>query len=41
MKLKSAPLEMPFPTKSFLAKVKMFIFRPKTMDYIVRCFDQM
>ena len=24
---------MPFPVKSFFAKVKIFIFRPKTMDY--------
>ena len=29
----SAPLEMLFLMKSFVAKVKDFIFRPKTMDY--------
>ena len=36
MKLKFAllsPLEMPFHMASFLAKVKIFIFWPKTMDY--------
>ena len=30
---RSAPLEMPFTMKSFPAKVKIFIFRSKTMDY--------
>ena len=29
----SVPLEMPFDMVSFLAKVKIFIFWPKTMDY--------
>ena len=29
----SASLEMPFQMKSFLAIVKILIFRPKTMDY--------
>ena len=29
----SAPLEMPFPMQSFFVIVKIFIFRPKTMDY--------
>ena len=29
----SAPLEMLFPLVSLLAKVKIFRFRPKTMDY--------
>ena len=29
----SVPLEMPFHMVSFLAKVKFFRFRPKTMDY--------
>ena len=29
----SAPLEMLFPIVSLLAKVKMFRFWPKTMDY--------
>ena len=36
MKLKlaySAPLQMCFPMISFFAEVKIFIFRPKTMDY--------
>ena len=36
MKLKIeqfAPLEMPFQIKSLFAKVKIFIFWPKTMDY--------
>ena len=36
MKLKlrhSAPLEMPLPMESYLAKMKIFILRPKTMDY--------
>ena len=32
-KLKFAALQIPFPMQSFLAKVKFFIFRPKTMDY--------
>ena len=31
----NAPLEMPFPMISFLAEIKFFIFRPKTMDYII------
>ena len=29
----SVPLEMPFHMVSFLAKVKIFRFWPKTMDY--------
>ena len=29
----SAPIEVPFPTESFPTKVKICIFRPKTMDY--------
>ena len=33
MKLKFAPLEMPFPMTPFLAEVKFFSFCPKTMDY--------
>ena len=40
MKLKlrhSAPIEMPFPMKSLFAKIKFFIFRPKTMDYNPWC----
>ena len=30
---RSVPLEMPFHMVSFLAKVKIFRFWPKTMDY--------
>ena len=30
----SAPLEVPFPTKSFLGETNIFSFWPKTMDYI-------
>ena len=28
-----APLEVPFPMVSFLARIKFFSFWPKTMDY--------
>ena len=36
MKLKFAPsaaLEMPFLMQSFLPQFKIFVYRPKTMDY--------
>ena len=29
----SVPLEMPFPMISFFARIKIFRFWPKTMDY--------
>ena len=29
----TAPLEMPFPMVSFFARIKIFRFWPKTMDY--------
>ena len=33
-KLKFVAPQIPFPMKLFLAKVKIFIFSPITMDYI-------